>query len=150
MPSDSYVIPLDKVYTNKPRTRRADNAISVIYSFMKKHTRKDRKDIVLSNEVNEYVWKRSIQKPPRKIEVSLRNEDGKVYVFLKDSKAFKEFRKAHESKKAPEKKGTATKTKPEAPEKKATATKAKPEEKEKTPAVEKGKAEEILDKKVKE
>ena len=35
--------------------------------FIKKHTKADK--IVLTNELNEYMWKRGIQKPPRKVMV---------------------------------------------------------------------------------
>ena len=38
MPCENYIIPLQKVYDNKPRTRRANNAITVIYDFFKKHS----------------------------------------------------------------------------------------------------------------
>lgn len=104
MPCENYVIPLTKVYDNKPRTRRANHAITVIFDFFKKHARKDKKDIIISQEVNEHIWSRSIQKPPRKVAVSIKIENEKLYVFLKDSKAFKEFGKV------PEKKVKASKT----------------------------------------
>ena len=94
MPSESYIIPLNKVYDNKPRTRRANHAITEIFNFMKKHTRMESKDVIISNEVNENIWKRSIQKPPRKIAVSIKIDSGKCYVFLKDSKEFNNFGKA--------------------------------------------------------
>ena len=94
MPSESYVIPLKKVYDNKPRTRRANNAITEIFNFMNKHTRMEKKDVLISKEVNEVIWKRSIQNPPRKVAVSIKIDSGKCYVFLKDSKEFKEFGKA--------------------------------------------------------
>jgi large subunit ribosomal protein L31e len=92
MPSESYVIPLSKAY-EKPRTKRANVAISLIYDFIYKHTRKTKEDVVLSSEVNSYIWKRGIQKPPRRISVNLKIENKKVYVFLKDSKEYSEFLK---------------------------------------------------------
>ena len=94
MPSENYVIPLKRVYDYKPRTRRANNAIAEIFSFLKKHTRMEKKDVIISKEVNEYIWKNSIQNPPRKIAISLKIDSGKAYVFLKDSKEFKDFGKA--------------------------------------------------------
>lgn len=124
MPSENYVISLQKVYDNKPRTKRANNAIAVIYDFFKKHTRKERKDVIIAKEVNEYIWKRSIQKPPRKVEVSIKIENEKVYVFLKDSKAFKEFgveKKAKEQKSKKEE----TKAKPKEETKQEEAIKPK-------------------------
>ena len=119
MPCENYVISLQKVYDNKPRTRRANHAITVVYDFFKKHARKDKKDIIISSEVNECIWARSIQKPPRKVEVSIKTDNGKIYVFLKDSKAFKEFGKVLPQ----EKKG---KAKPKAEEVKEEAVEVKP------------------------
>ena len=54
----------------------------------------EKKDVIISKEVNEYIWKNSIQNPPRKIAISLKIDSGKAYVFLKDSKEFKDFGKA--------------------------------------------------------
>lgn len=137
MPCENYIIPLQKVYDNKPRTRRANNAITVIYDFFKKHARKDKKDIIISTEVNEYIWQNSIQNPPRKVAVSIKIDNGKVYVFLKDSKAFKEFGKA------PEKKEKATKVKATEEKKEKIVEEAKPvsEKKEETKKEEKPVAE---------
>jgi ribosomal protein L31E len=134
MPCENYIIPLQKVYDNKPRTRRANNAITVIYDFFKKHTRKDKKDIIISSEVNEYIWKNSIQNPPRKVAVSIKIDNGKVYVFLKDSKAFKEFGKVPEKKEKISKTKTTEETKPVAEKKEE---KAVTEKKESKPVVEK-------------
>ena len=101
MPSESYIIPLRKVYDNKPRSRRANNAITEIFNFLKKHTRLEKKDVIIAKEVNESIWKNSIQNPPRKIAISLKLDSGKAYVFLKDSKEFKEFGKTPEIKEKP-------------------------------------------------
>jgi large subunit ribosomal protein L31e len=39
--------------------------------------------LIITNEVNEKVWSRSIEKPPRKIRVrAAKDEDGNVTVFL--------------------------------------------------------------------
>ncbi len=114
MPSENYIIPLNKVYDNKPRTRRANHAITEIFNFLKKHTRMEKKDVIISKEVNEYIWKNSIQNPPRKIAVSIKIDSGKVYVFLKGSKGFKEFGKAPETTEKPKLKETISKTVKEA------------------------------------
>lgn len=90
MPVDSYIVPLKRAY-DKPRTRRSNVAVKEIFDFLYKHTRKKKESIVLSKEVNEYVWKRGIQKPPRKISISLKENSGKLYVFLKDSKQIVDF-----------------------------------------------------------
>lgn len=90
MPAESYIVPLKRAY-DKPRTKRSNVAIKEVFDFLYKHTRKTKENIILSKEVNEYVWKRGIQKPPRKIPISIREKDGKVYVFLKDSKEIVKF-----------------------------------------------------------
>jgi ribosomal protein L31E len=39
--------------------------------------------LIISNDVNEKVWRRSIEKPPRKIRVrAAKDKDGNVTVFL--------------------------------------------------------------------
>jgi len=39
--------------------------------------------LIISNDVNEKVWRRSIEKPPRKIRVrAAKDGDGNVTVFL--------------------------------------------------------------------
>jgi large subunit ribosomal protein L31e len=90
MPAESYMVPLKRAY-DKPRTRRSNVAVKEIFDFLWKHTRKRKEDIVLSKEVNEFVWKRGIQKPPRKIPISIKIEKDKVYVFLKDSAEIAKF-----------------------------------------------------------
>ncbi len=126
MPSESYIIPLRKVYDNKPRSRRANNAITEIFNFLKKHTRLEKKDVIIAKEVNEEIWKHSIQNPPRKIAISLKIDSGKAYVFLKDSKEFKEFGKAPEHKEKPKLKETVQKAVKDATsQKKMTAKTAK-------------------------
>ncbi|MDD3976164.1 MAG: 50S ribosomal protein L31e [Candidatus ainarchaeum sp.] len=100
MPAESYIIPLRKAY-DKPRTKRANVAVGLVYDFLRKHTRKEKENVFLSKEVNEFLWKNSIRYPPRKIEVSLKNDKENIYVFLKDSDAFKNYdlNKAKEVKK---------------------------------------------------
>jgi large subunit ribosomal protein L31e len=93
MPKNDYVISLKKAYDDKPRKRRANYAVRIVYDFLKKHTRKERDKIVISEEVNNYIWSKSIQRPPRKVHVSLRNKDDFLYVFLKDSKNANNFGK---------------------------------------------------------
>lgn len=90
MPAESYMVPLKRAY-EKPRTRRSNVAVKEIFDFLYKHTRKRKEDIILSKEVNEFVWKRGIQKPPRRIPISIREQKGKIYVFLKDSKEIDAF-----------------------------------------------------------
>ncbi len=61
-----YIIPLARVYWGR-RTNRADRAIKLIREFVKKHTKADK--VIIYNDVNNYVWSRSREKPPRRIKV---------------------------------------------------------------------------------
>jgi len=127
MPSQSYNVSLRSAY-DKPRAKRAKYSITSLYNFLKKHTRKNRKEIIITSEVNEYIWGGSITKPPRSIEISIKEDkdNNLVYVFLKDSKAFKDF--SSKGKDAPK----AKTAKPKLDEKPKEEEKVKDEEKPKT------------------
>lgn len=64
----TYVIPLRDAY-RVPRKKRAKVAIRLIHEFVQRHLKV--KYVVIGNDVNEYVWSRSIEKPPRRIKVSV-------------------------------------------------------------------------------
>ena len=103
MPSESYNVSLRSAY-DKPRKKRAKYSITSLYNFLLKHTRKTRKDIIISGEVNNYIWSKSITKPPRSVAISIKEDNNKVYVFLKDSKEFKNFSSKGKDKEAKPKK----------------------------------------------
>ena len=65
------------------RTKRAPYAIRLIRKFIARHLKVDLEKVKISNEVNEIVWSRGIEKPPRKINVKvLKYDDGTVEVKL--------------------------------------------------------------------
>ncbi|RLF16992.1 MAG: 50S ribosomal protein L31e [Thermoprotei archaeon] len=75
-----YVIPLRKVYS-VPRTKRASRAIRLIREFIKRHVKAE--VIKISPEVNEYVWRRGREKPPRRVAVRVKKyEDNTAVVEL--------------------------------------------------------------------
>ena len=75
-----YTVPLGRAWV-APRYRRAEKAISVLRTFVERHMKPA--SIVIDPKVNEAIWKRGIQNPPRKIRVRLsRDEDGTVTVAL--------------------------------------------------------------------
>jgi large subunit ribosomal protein L31e len=88
-----YTIPLGKAWV-APRNRRAPRAIRIIRDFIRKHMKleagKEKEDeeveqkkIIISNEVNEKIWSKGIEKPPRKIRVrAVKDKDGNVTVYL--------------------------------------------------------------------
>jgi large subunit ribosomal protein L31e len=89
----TYTIPLGKALIMPPR-RRAPRAMRMIRAFINKHmkleARKEGEEeeeepaqLVISSEVNEKVWEKGIEKPPRKIRVrAAKDKDGNVTVYL--------------------------------------------------------------------
>jgi large subunit ribosomal protein L31e len=88
----TYTIPLGRAL-NRPPKRRAPRAIVLIKEFIIRHMKMDMKipeeedeempQLNISKEVNEKIWDRGIEKPPRKIRVrAAKNKAGNVTVYL--------------------------------------------------------------------
>jgi large subunit ribosomal protein L31e len=84
-----YTIPLGRAWISQ-RKKRAPKAMRQIKRFVKKHmkirdedTDAEAEKLVISNEVNEKIWSRGIEKPPRKIMVrAVKDEEGVVTLYL--------------------------------------------------------------------
>jgi len=85
-----YTIPLSKVWI-VPRKKRAPKAARMVRSFVLKHMKvrteaegeEEPERLVIDNEVNERLWSRGIEKPPRKIKVRVvKDKEGVVTVLL--------------------------------------------------------------------
>jgi len=89
-----YTISLGKAWIAVPK-KRAPRAMKLIKDFVKRHMKfevrgeleeeeeEEPKRLVVSNEVNERVWRRGIQKPPRKVRVrAAKDKDGNITVYL--------------------------------------------------------------------
>ncbi len=88
-----YTIPLGKAFVRPPK-KRAPRAIQLIREFVTKHMKVEMKveegeeegelpSLTISGEVNEKIWGRGIEKPPRKIRVrAAKDSDGNVTVYL--------------------------------------------------------------------
>lgn len=75
-----YVIPLAKA-RNGPRNKRAKKSLRYLREYMNRHFKPE--SLIISQEVNEKIWERGIQKPPRKLKVrATKNIDGLVVVYL--------------------------------------------------------------------
>ena len=75
-----YVVPLAKARRG-PRNKRAKKSIRYLREYMKRHFKPE--SLIISQEVNERIWSRGIQKPPRKLKVrATKNIDGLVVVYL--------------------------------------------------------------------
>jgi large subunit ribosomal protein L31e len=85
-----YTIPLGKAWISK-RKKRAPKALRIVRSFVLKHMKvrteaeeeEEAERLVIDNEVNEKLWSRGIEKPPRKIRVRVvKDKEGVVTVRL--------------------------------------------------------------------
>jgi len=72
-----YVINLSRLYWTR-RYRRASRAVSYIKNFVKRHTKAE--VVILDSSINEYVFSRRYDKPPRRVAVAVMKVDpeGKV------------------------------------------------------------------------
>jgi len=85
-----YTIPLRKAWISQ-RKKRAPKAMRIIKSFVRKHMKlrteiegeEEAEILVISNGVNEKIWSRGIEKPPRKIRVrAVKDKEGVITVHL--------------------------------------------------------------------
>jgi large subunit ribosomal protein L31e len=80
MPEEKiFNIPLREVF-DKERTKRGRNASVFVREFLIKHMKSD--DVKIGKSINDAIWKRGIQKPPRKVRVHVVKEDDIVYAEL--------------------------------------------------------------------
>ncbi|MEM0506437.1 MAG: 50S ribosomal protein L31e [Thermosphaera sp.] len=82
-----HLIPLKKVYYGR-RANRADRAVRLVKKYVARHF-KEAEKIIVDPRVNDYIWSRSREKPPRKVLVEVRfdKESKTVKVFLARKKA---------------------------------------------------------------
>ena len=85
-----YTIPLGRAWIT-PRRKRAPRAVRLVKGFVERHMKvgaatEDEEEagrLVISNEVNEKIWGRGIEKPPRRIRVrAVKDVEGTVTVYL--------------------------------------------------------------------
>jgi large subunit ribosomal protein L31e len=78
-----YTIPLGKAY-QAVRKRRAKRAVNLVKAFIIRHMKvEDEADLSIDTSLNEYLWTRGIEKPPRRVRVrATKDRDGFVKVFL--------------------------------------------------------------------
>ena len=85
-----YTIPLGRAWV-APRRKRAARAVRLLRGFVERHMKVgvgpeeegEAERLVISNEVNEKIWSRGIEKPPRRIRVrAAKDVEGTVTVYL--------------------------------------------------------------------
>jgi large subunit ribosomal protein L31e len=90
----TYTVPLSKAWI-MPANKRAPKAMRILKAFMIKHMKlktprkaegeeeEEPGALIISNEVNERMWSKGIEKPPRNIRVrAAKDKDGDVTVYL--------------------------------------------------------------------
>ena len=97
-----YVIPLRGAYEGV-RTKRSRKAIKIIRGFIVRHMKAEEENVIISEAVNALIWKRGIQKPPRKIKVKAIKSGDTVNVMLLEEKEVPKEEKGKAEKKALEK-----------------------------------------------
>jgi large subunit ribosomal protein L31e len=92
----TYTIPLSRAMVRPPK-KRAPRAIQLVKAFITKHMKLEMKvseeeeeeelpQLIISQEVNQKIWDRGIEKPPRKIRVrAAKDKDGNVTVYLAEA-----------------------------------------------------------------
>ena len=92
----TYTIPLQKALVRPPK-KRAPRAMQLLRAFVVKHMKLEMRvseeeeeeelpQLIISQEVNERIWARGIEKPPRRIRVrAAKDKDGNVTVFLAEA-----------------------------------------------------------------
>jgi large subunit ribosomal protein L31e len=74
-----YTIPL-KIAYYVPRDKRTPRAVRFLKEFIMRHMKTDK--VTITPEVNEIIWSRGMQKPPRRIRVRVtKNSEGEVKVY---------------------------------------------------------------------
>jgi large subunit ribosomal protein L31e len=91
-----YTIPLQRALVRPPK-KRAPRAIQLIQEFINRHMKVEMKaseeeeeeelpKLIISEELNEKIWGRGIEKPPRRIKVrATKDKDGNVTVYLAET-----------------------------------------------------------------
>ncbi len=87
-----YTIPLDRALVRPPK-KRAPRAMQLVKAFVTRHMKMETSPpedeteelpaLIVDNAINEKIWSRGIEKPPRKLKVrATKDKDGNVTVYL--------------------------------------------------------------------
>jgi large subunit ribosomal protein L31e len=76
-----YTVPLRKAYWTGSRLRRANRSVRILKEFVERHMKPE--ELLIQPEVNEKIWARGMQKPPRRVRIrATKNADNLVRVYL--------------------------------------------------------------------
>ena len=76
-----YTVPLRKAYWTGSRLKRANRSVRILREFVERHMKPE--ELLIQPEVNEQIWARGMQKPPRRVRIrATKNSDNLVRVYL--------------------------------------------------------------------
>jgi large subunit ribosomal protein L31e len=76
----TFTIPIGRLGYATDRGHRAPKAVRDVRAYVSRHMKAD--EVSISNEINQALWSRGINKPPRKITVrAVKDKEGKVIVY---------------------------------------------------------------------
>lgn len=104
-----YTVPLGKA-NEAVRYKRTPRAVKLLRAFIARHMKADGERITISAMLNNYLWQRSIKKPPKRVKVRLIKDAGVIKAYLADEKIEEPKKKAGEKKEEPKKEAPAAKT----------------------------------------
>ncbi|NIA04253.1 MAG: hypothetical protein GWP09_02780 [Nitrospiraceae bacterium] len=90
-----YNVPLRKDFLKAPMYRRAKRAVSSLRQFIVKHMKNE--NVVISNDINMFIWQRGIKHPPHHVPIKVTVKEGKVYAELNVAKSKREGKKVVKS-----------------------------------------------------
>ncbi|MEM3363920.1 MAG: 50S ribosomal protein L31e [Candidatus Micrarchaeia archaeon] len=126
-----YTISFSKIYSLGRHRERARKAIKYLRAFSARHMKTTEDKVVIGTDVNEYVWRNGIQRPPRKIRVKMmKDKDGTVMVSLEQPAAKAEEKQPQVKKEKAVKQPTKIKAEQKKPAAKPENKKTEPKQKE--------------------
>ena len=76
----TFTIPVARLGYATDRAHRSPKAVRDVRAYVARHMKAD--EVSISNEINQALWARGINKPPRKITVrAVKDKEGKVVVY---------------------------------------------------------------------
>ena len=76
-----YTVPLRMAYWTGSRPHRANRTVRILKQFIERHMKPE--GLLIQPEVNDKIWARGIQKPPRRLRIrATKNADNLVRVYL--------------------------------------------------------------------
>jgi len=82
-----YNVNLRRGWLKAPKWKRAKRAVKELKDFIKRHMKVEL--VKIANEVNNFIWKRGMRKPPHHIKVRVVKKDNVAEVYLAEDQSSK-------------------------------------------------------------